>query len=76
MLEWLDDEGINPTIKVKKGRKHESSKAYSDRAIVELLVNMLVHRDYEVGKGVRHRSVGQPLDPLLQSGRALADGKR
>ncbi len=50
VLEWLDEEGINPTIKVKKGRNHESSKAYSDRAIVELLVNMLVHRDYEVGK--------------------------
>jgi hypothetical protein len=28
-------------------RKHETRKAYAERALVELLVNLLVHRDYE-----------------------------
>lgn len=46
-LEWLEQAEVNPTIKVKGVRKHESRKAYAERALVELLVNLLVHRDYE-----------------------------
>lgn len=50
VLEWLEDKDVNPTLKVKRGRKHEKQKAYPERALVELLVNMLVHRDYEIRK--------------------------
>lgn len=46
-LEWLEQADVNPSIKVKGLRKHETRKAYSERALVELLVNMIVHRDYE-----------------------------
>lgn len=48
LLEWAESEDVNPTLKVKTGHQHQLRKAYSDRAIVELLVNLLVHRDYEV----------------------------
>ena len=50
VLEWMEEEGVNPTIKVKRNRQHEERSAYPERALVELLVNMLVHRDYEIPK--------------------------
>ncbi len=48
VLDWFEEEKINPQIKVKGRRQHESRSAYPDRALVELLVNMIVHRDYSV----------------------------
>jgi hypothetical protein len=47
LLEWLSDKTTNPTLKVKRRVTHEEKQAYPDRALVELLVNLLVHRDYE-----------------------------
>ena len=49
-LEWIDEEKINPVVKVKGRRQHEERRAYPDRALVELLVNMIVHRDYAIAK--------------------------
>lgn len=48
LVEWLESDDTNPTLKVKGHRIHQSQKAYSPRALIELLVNMLVHRDYEI----------------------------
>jgi hypothetical protein len=50
VLEWIEQEEINPKIKVKGRRQHESRLAYPERALVELLVNMIVHRDYTIAK--------------------------
>ena len=50
VLEWIEQEEINPTIRVKNRRQHESRLAYPERALVELLVNMIVHRDYTIAK--------------------------
>ena len=50
VLEWIEQEEINPKIKVKGRRQHESRVAYPERALVELLVNMIVHRDYTIAK--------------------------
>jgi hypothetical protein len=50
VLEWMEQEEINPQIKVKGRRQHESRPAYPERALVELLVNMIVHRDYTIAK--------------------------
>jgi hypothetical protein len=50
LLEWLSGEDINPLLKVKRGSKHEKVSAYPARGLVELLVNMLVHRDYQSGE--------------------------
>lgn len=50
VLEWIEQEEINPKIKVKGRRQHESRLAYPERALVELLVNMIVHRDYSILK--------------------------
>lgn len=47
LLDWIDLEGINPTLRVKRGALHKEQSAYAPRALVELLVNLLVHRDYE-----------------------------
>ena len=47
LLEWLVSSKVNPAIRVKGARKHEDRRAYHDRALTELAVNMLVHRDYE-----------------------------
>ena len=50
VLEWFEQEKVNPALKVKGRRQHETRNAYPERALVELLVNMIVHRDYEVPK--------------------------
>ncbi|QBK29777.1 SIR2 family protein [Roseitalea porphyridii] len=46
-LEWLESDEVNPPIKVKGKHRHSMRRAYPERALVELLVNMIVHRDYE-----------------------------
>lgn len=48
LLEKLEAAEVNPLLKVKKRRAHDERTAYPPRAPVELLVNMLVHRDYEI----------------------------
>jgi SIR2-like domain len=46
LLEWAEQKEVNPTLKVKVGGRHEERRAYHERALVELCVNLLVHRDY------------------------------
>lgn len=48
VLEWLESKDVNPTLRIKRNRKHERRKAYPNRALIELFVNMIVHRDYEI----------------------------
>jgi hypothetical protein len=47
LIDWLSSAEVNPILKVKKLSKHNEQTAYAERALVELLVNLLVHRDYE-----------------------------
>jgi hypothetical protein len=47
LLGKLESPEVNPALKVKKRRQHEERPAYPPRALVELVVNLLVHRDYE-----------------------------
>lgn len=76
ILEWLEDKDVNPTLKIKRGRKHESRKAYPERALVELLVNMLVHRDYTIKKpaliNIEPNHFIRYLNPGAQSSAATA----
>jgi hypothetical protein len=37
---------VNPTLRVKIRDRHEERRAYHERALIELCVNLLVHRDY------------------------------
>jgi hypothetical protein len=53
LLEKLEAAEFNPLLKVKKRRQHDERRAYPPRALVELLVNMLVHRDYEIAEPAR-----------------------
>jgi hypothetical protein len=48
LLEKLESPDVNPVLKVKKRRQHEERTAYPPRVLVELVVNMLVHRDYAI----------------------------
>jgi hypothetical protein len=48
LLQKLEAPEVNPLLKVKKRRQHDEQKAYPPRALMELLVNMIVHRDYEI----------------------------
>lgn len=76
LLEWLGGEDVNPVLKVKRGSKHEKIPAYPARGLVELLVNMLVHRDYhgsdtasidvEPGCAITFRNPGALLDSVAR----------
>jgi hypothetical protein len=46
VYDYLMTDEINPRLKVKKEKDWQDVKAYHPRALKELLVNMLVHRDY------------------------------
>jgi hypothetical protein len=46
LLEWAEQKEVNPTLKVKVRDRHEERRAYHERALIELCVNLLVHRDY------------------------------
>ena len=50
LLEKLETADVNPLLKVKKRRQHAERTAYPPRVLVELLVNMLVHRDYQLAE--------------------------
>jgi hypothetical protein len=50
LLEKLEADEMNPILKLKKRRSHDDQPAYPPRVLVELLVNLLVHRDYEIAK--------------------------
>jgi len=61
LLEKIESADVNPVVKLKKRRSHEDQPAYQQRALVELLVNLLVHRDYEV-----ERSANIDIQPGTQ----------
>jgi hypothetical protein len=47
LKEWLETEEVNPPLRVKGRRTFQDQASYPSRALTELLVNLLVHRDYE-----------------------------
>lgn len=61
LLEKIESADVNPVVKLKKRRSHEDQPAYNQRALVELLVNLLVHRDYEI-----ERSANVDVQPSVQ----------
>lgn len=48
LLDHLNSEQMNPTLRIKKTKDSEDTTAYHPRAISELLVNMIVHKDYSI----------------------------
>ena len=50
LLEWGAQEDVNPVLKVKVRGRHEERRAYHERALIELCINLLVHRDYADGR--------------------------
>jgi len=84
LLNYLNSEEINPLLRVKRNRKAESQPAYPERAIVEMIVNLLVHRDYEVqsystvefepGQFLRFSNPGGLMSEVLRQVCVGADG--
>lgn len=85
LLDRLESKDVNPLLKVKGRRHHDERTAYPPRALVELLVNMLVHRDYEVpepanieirpGNGVLFTNPGGLTDRLAERVTIQDDGQ-
>ncbi|MGY3499160.1 hypothetical protein [Bradyrhizobium sp. USDA 4502] len=76
LLDWMGDKDVNPTIKVKTVGRHVERLAYHQRALIELVVNLLVHRDYEdprpsaidvePGRKISFSNPGRPSQPLTE----------
>lgn len=49
----LDDPAVNPELRVKTSASSQKRRAYNARSITEMIVNMLVHRDYSIGEASR-----------------------
>ncbi|WP_296078013.1 hypothetical protein [uncultured Agrobacterium sp.] len=74
LLEWLESTEVNPVIRLKGRNRHQDRSAYAHRALVELVVNLLVHRDYELarpsqievrpGGSITFQNPGGLADPL------------
>jgi len=48
LRETLLGSEINPVVRIKRPEGAIEIKAYHDRAIIELLVNLMTHRDYSL----------------------------
>lgn len=71
VLEWFEEEEVNPSLKVKGRRQHETKLAYPERALVELLVNLLVHRDYEIQQSAEIESIPNHSMRFVNPGAAM-----
>jgi len=49
----LEDPIVNPELRVKMSASSQKRAAYNSRSVTEMIVNMLVHRDYQVAEASR-----------------------
>ena len=85
LLEKIDSKDVNPLLKLKKRRIHNDQPAYPPRVLTELLVNLLVHRDYEAamsssievnpGESIIFRNAGGLTAAMAQQCVIEADGR-
>lgn len=69
LLEWVEQEDVNPVLKVKVRGRHEERRAYHERALIELCINLLVHRDYADGRPATIQAQGNSGVAFLNPGR-------
>jgi hypothetical protein len=69
LLEWATLADVNPMLKVKVRGRHEERRAYHERAIVELCINLLVHRDYGDGRPATIEAQGNSRISFSNPGR-------
>jgi hypothetical protein len=76
LIAMLDSAELNPPLKIKGKRTYEERPAYPSRTLTELIVNLLVHRDYEAqelaeididgGRAVRFNNPGAIPDEIRE----------
>lgn len=49
----LEDPAVNPDLRIKTSTSSVRRTAYNTRSVIEMVVNMLVHRDYSVAEASR-----------------------
>lgn len=52
LVAWLDEQEVNPGLKVKARTAHVERRAFPELALIELTVNALLHRDYALKEPV------------------------
>lgn len=50
IIEILNSNELNPLIIIKKGKKSQEIRSYSPKALRELIVNALVHKNYSINR--------------------------
>jgi hypothetical protein len=85
LLEKIDSKDVNPLLKLKKRRTHNDQPAYPPRVLTELLVNLLVHRDYQAavsstievnpGESITFRNSGGLTTAMAQQYVIEGDGR-
>jgi len=85
LLEWAADPEVNPVLKVKVRGCHEEREAYHERALIELCINLLVHRDYSdarpatieahTGRGISFSNAGSLPESVVQTLKLDARGQ-
>jgi hypothetical protein len=85
LLAWLDDGDVNPVLRIRRRTTHEQKSAYPSRGLVELLVNLLVHRDYEIkepssidvrpGMGITFGNPGALPEAVARQVQSDSDGR-
>lgn len=85
IVEILNSSEMNPIIIIKKRKKSEEIRSYSPKALRELIVNALVHRNYSLNRYTRiiikptqeiiFETPGGLTDRLLQKVQRDSDGR-
>ena len=85
IIEILNSNELNPFIIIKKGKKSQEIRSYSPKALRELIVNALVHRNYSVNhytkiiikptQEIIFETPGGLTDRLLQKIQRDSDGR-
>jgi hypothetical protein len=84
LIALLDGPELNPVLKVKGRRAYEQRTGYPSRTLIELIVNLLVHRDYEsrelaeidveLGRAVRFSNPGAISKEFQEQLQVTPDG--
>ncbi len=84
LIEWVEQKDVNGRLKVKGRGHHEERRAYDIQALIELVTNLLVHREYaderpsrievETNNRIVFSNAGRPPEIILDELKIADDG--